>query len=148
MIRQATATDAENIEQLIQPYINDFVVDELGFDKFSAYFIRQLIESPEIHYWVLEQDGRIIGVIAYRQPAHIVHFFVEAQSQGRGLGKQLWDHLYAQISQNPIEMITVNSSCYAQPIYEHLGFVCVGTVKEMQGIRFIRMQKKMNGIEL
>lgn len=148
MIRQATVSDAKNIATLIQPYINDFVVDEIGLDKFDVAFIQQLICSPEIHYWVLEQVGQMIGVIAYRQPAHILHFFVDTQYQRQGFGQQLWNHLVTQISQDHIDVMTVNSSCYAQPIYAHLGFECVGAVEEMQGIRFIRMQKKMNGIEL
>ena len=38
-------------------------------------------------------------------------------------------------------MISVNSSCYAQPIYQKFGFKAVSEVIEAHGLRFVMMQK-------
>ena len=38
-------------------------------------------------------------------------------------------------------MISVNSSCYAQPIYQKFGFKAVSEVIEAHGLRFLMMQK-------
>ncbi len=38
-------------------------------------------------------------------------------------------------------MISVNSSCYAQPIYQKIGFKTVSELIEAHGLRFMMMQK-------
>lgn len=42
-----------------------------------------------------------------------------------------------------VENITVNSSIYAQPIYEKFGFNAVSKMVEEHGLRFIPMLKNI-----
>ncbi|NHB56574.1 GNAT family N-acetyltransferase [Acinetobacter sp. 194] len=141
MIRQATAQDLNQILALIHPFIDDFAVDDEGREKFSLQMIQQLIEQPDIHYFVYLQASEIVGVMAYREPAHIVHFFVKEEQQGQGIGRALWSHVQVVINRVDTQIITVNSSCFAEKIYKKMGFESVSEVIEAHGLRFIKMQK-------
>jgi len=140
MIRTAQAADIEKIVQLIQPYIKDFAIDSQGEDKFNAATIAQLLSMPTVEYFIFEQNKQLMGVIAYRQPAHLLHFFVDQQFQQQGTGRSMWQWLEHKIRLNS-SIITVNSSCYAQSIYEKFGFHAISTAIEAQGLRYVPMQK-------
>ena len=87
-----------------------------------------------------EQNESILGIIAYKEPAHLVHFFVDITVQKQGIGRKLWNYVIAELQEN-ITTISVNSSCYAQPIYQKFGFETVSEVIEAYGLRFVMMQK-------
>ncbi|AVZ86473.1 GNAT family N-acetyltransferase [Acinetobacter sp. WCHA45] len=140
MIRPAKVTDIKQIVELIQPYIKDFALNAEGEAKFSQDMIEKLLEMQSIEYFVLEKDLSIIGVIAYKQPSHLIHFFVKQDSQQQGIGRQLWMFLEDKLSQQHSK-ITVNSSCYAQSVYENFGFIVTSTVIENGGLRYIPMCK-------
>lgn len=140
MIRQATHTDLEQIERLIQPYIADFAISREGEEKFSPAAILKLLNTEQVHYYVYEQNESILGIIAYKEPAHLVHFFVDITVQKQGIGRKLWNYVVAELQEN-ITTISVNSSCYAQPIYQKFGFETVSEVIEAYGLRFVMMQK-------
>ena len=140
MIRLATHADLEQIERLIQPYIADFAISCEGEEKFSSAIILKLLNTPQVHYYVYEQNETVLGIIAYKEPAHIVHFFVDTAVQKQGIGRKLWNYVVAELQEN-ITVISVNSSCYAQPIYQKFGFKAVSEVIEAHGLRFVMMQK-------
>lgn len=141
MIRQAKIEDKKQIAALIRPFINDFAIDSEGRKKFSSQMIQQFIEHSDIHYFVYEKSNQILGVMAYREPAHIVHFFVNEHQQGQGIGRQLWAHVETMMRSMQIKLISVNSSCFAEKIYKKMGFEAVSDVIEAHGLRFIQMQK-------
>lgn len=86
MIRIAELSDSVDIQQLIQPYISDFAIHAEGEQKFSQSALERLLQQTEVHYFVYERASKIIGVIAYREPTHLVHFFVDQAYQGQGIG--------------------------------------------------------------
>ena len=87
-----------------------------------------------------EQNQTVLGIIAYKEPSHIVHFFVDTAVQKQGIGRKLWNYVAAELQKN-ITLISVNSSCYAQPIYQKFGFKTVSELIEAHGLRFVMMQK-------
>ena len=88
-------------------------------------------------YGAFENDV-LKGIIATDSPKrHICLFFVDKTSQGKGIGKKL---MAIVIENNENSFITVNSSRYAVPIYEKLGFVKMEEEKEQDGLKFTPMK--------
>ena len=108
-----------------------------GMQSFRAF-----IESKEIlqtlEFWGAYDDGELKGVIAANENRkHICCFFVKAEYHRQGIGKKLWEFLLDN-SQN--EIITVNSSPYAVPVYHKLGFADTDTEQLTDGIRYTPMK--------
>ena len=87
-------------------------------------------------------DGeRLVGVLAVRKlGTHIALFFVDAEYQGRGVGRRLFDRAFSDC---PADEMTVNSSPYAVEIYHHFGFVDEQPEQEIDGVRFTPMRLKI-----
>ncbi|OTG76076.1 GNAT family N-acetyltransferase [Acinetobacter sp. ANC 4169] len=139
MIRIAELSDSVDIQQLIQPYISDFAIHAEGEQKFSQFALEQLLQQTEVHYFVYERASKIMGVIAYREPAYLVHFFVDQADQGQGIGRLLWNYLLQSLEDGNPQQVSVNSSCNAVAVYEKFGFQCISDVCEFGGLRFIKM---------
>lgn len=108
-----------------------------GVQSFRAF-----IENKEIlqtlEFWGAYDDGELKGVIAANENRkHICCFFVKAEYHRQGIGKKLWEFLLNN-SQN--EIITVNSSPYAVPVYHKLGFADTDTEQLTDGIRYTPMK--------
>lgn len=108
-----------------------------GVQSFRAF-----IENKEIlqtlEFWGAYDDGELKGVIAANENRkHICCFFVKAEYHRQGIGKKLWEFLLDN-SQN--EIITVNSSPYAVPVYHKLGFADTDTEQLTDGIRYTPMK--------
>ncbi|MBR0413100.1 MAG: GNAT family N-acetyltransferase [Eubacterium sp.] len=75
----------------------------------------------------------LVGVIATRNEGkHIALFFVDGRYQGQGIGRALFNAVKTDI-------MTVNSSPYAVPIYQKLGFYATNEEQVINGLRFIPM---------
>mgnify|MGYP000972809569 FL=1 len=97
---------------------------------------KKIIKSFKI-YGAFE-DNILKGLIATdRRKRHISLFFVDKDSQGKGIGKELMSII---INKNENSYITVNSSRYGVPIYEKLGFVKIEEEKEQDGLKFTPMK--------
>ena len=139
MIRTAHVQDLISIQQLIQPYIADFAINPKGQEKFSLLFLEKLLLSTEIDYFVDEDAEKIRGLIAYTSSSHLLHFFVDQSYQRQGIGRKLWNFVLERLETNGSTSITVNSSLYAVPIYQKIGFHIISDVCEFEGIRFVKM---------
>ena len=82
-IRRATTKDLIAITQLIAPFIDEFAINDSGRQLFCASMIEKMLENPEIHYFVYSDHQQMIGVIAYKNPAHLVHFFISKEKQAQ-----------------------------------------------------------------
>jgi len=143
LIRKATHEDTNSIVTVIEPYVDQVIANEEGRSRFQPEIIQTIFDRIDIHYFVGEIDQQIVGVVAYMQPSHLMHFFIKKTYLGLGLGRQLWDFIEEKIKNEnvDIEKITVNSSYYAQKIYEKFGFIVSGDATEKWGMRFIPMTK-------
>ena len=142
-IRPATPGDAAGMSALTLS-LTDFVV-EASEKENAANFLstlgvnatRERLVSHEFQFFVCECEGGIRGVIGMRDQTHLYHLFVDASFHGRGIARKLWDYVR---DRSDTSIITVNSSPFAVPVYQKLGFVQVGEIEYQDGIEFIPME--------
>ncbi len=83
-------------------------------------------------------DDKLVGVIATRnEMSHIALFFVDGKHHRQGIGRKLFGTAKSACHS---EKMTVNSSPYALPVYEKLGFVRTSEEQTVNGIRFTAME--------
>lgn len=110
---------------------------EKGIKTFCNFVDNKEITKSFKVYGAFE-DNILKGVIATdKRKRHINLFFVDKSSQAKGIGKKL---MAIGIENNENSFITVNSSRYAVPIYEKLGFVKMEEEKEQDGLKFTPMK--------
>ena len=80
-------------------------------------------------------------MIEVRDHDHISLFFVDAPFHQRGIGRELVHRALDICRRNrqDLQRIDVNSSPYAVPVYEKLGFRQAAPEQVKNGIRFIPM---------
>jgi len=140
-IQPARAIDAPAISALICDLLPFMTLDPggIGAERFIS-----TLRTPAIAGYVLDEryhylagwlDGQLAGVVALRDGTHLFHLFVARALQGQGLARELWEAVQADgVS------YTVNSSLYAVPLYEKLGFVATSAQVEADGIAYLPMQ--------
>ena len=102
------------------------------------YFIEDKKMISTLEFWGAYDNRELKGVIATNENRrHICCFFVKAQYHRQGIGRKLWEYLLANCRN---EMITVNSSPYAVPIYHKLGFVDTDVEQLSDGMRYTPMK--------
>ena len=110
---------------------------EQGIETFCNFVDNKEITKSFKVYGAFE-DNVLKGLIATdSQKKHICLFFVDKISQGKGIGKELMSII---INKNENSYIIVNSSRYAVPIYEKLGFIKMEEEKEQDGLKFTPMK--------
>ena len=108
-----------------------------GIETFCNFVDNKKITKSFKVYGAFE-DNVLKGLIATdRRKKHISLFFVDKDSQGKGIGKEL---MKVVINNNENSYITVNSSRYGVLIYEKLGFVRMEEEKEQDGLKFTPMK--------
>ena len=88
---------------------------------------------------VARSEGMITGMIEFRGADHVALMFVAGLLQRRGIARTLFDAMRAHLATKGD--ITVNSSRYAVPVYESLGFSAVGPEQTVNGITFTPMSR-------
>ena len=110
---------------------------EQGIETFCNFVDNKEITKSFKVYGAFE-DNILKGVIATdKRKRHINLFFVDKSSQAKGIGKKLMNIV---IDDNENSFITVNSSRYAVPIYQNLGFIKTEEEKEQDGLKFTPMK--------
>ena len=108
-----------------------------GIETFCNFVDNKKITKSFKVYGAFE-DNVLKGLIATdRRKKHISLFFVDKDSQGKGIGKKLMSFI---IDDNENSFITVNSSRYAVPIYKKIGFIKTEEEKEQDGLKFTPMK--------
>ncbi len=146
-IRKATKDDVPAISALILSLAHHFILqpDGAGAEEFLLSLqpsgIERYVDADPFDYRVGMVGAQIAGVVAVRAGTHLFHLFVAEPFQRRGLARALWLqakslHEQAQVS----DAMTVNSTPFALPFYEHVGFRATGPRVETRGIAFIPMR--------
>jgi GNAT superfamily N-acetyltransferase len=132
---------------LIARVFDEFVApgySQEGVQAFLDYVQPEalLTRAQDNHLTLLAlADGHMAGVIEMRECHHVSLLFVDTAYQGKRISRALLDRALAlcrEQGHNPPQ-ITVNSSPYAIPIYERLGFRAAAGEQVKNGIRFTPM---------
>lgn len=123
MIREYNTGDTDaliaiwnNAEPLAHPFLSDAVRDQVRRDTVNIYL-------PNAETWVLESDGAPVGFIAMIG-TEIGGLFLDPSEQGKGLGRQMVDHIVAL--KGPLTVEVFKDNKIGLPFYERYGFVVTG----------------------
>lgn len=150
-IREATVDDAEDISAIVYALSEKYIAREFSaqgretlLKSMMPVEIKKYIESG-YRYHVAEMDGQIVGVVGVRENRHVYHLFVVEAHHCKGIARQLW-----KVAMEACRLagywgeFTVNSSRYAKPLYERLGFVARSGAEEKNGVVSIPMKLKVS----
>ena len=141
--------DIDFVSKLISSIFDEFVgynYSEEGNKTFKEYIDpKNLLErynKKSSRFYAAKCDNEIAGVLEIKNNDHISLFFVKKEFHKKHIGKKLFENYIKIMKQENIitEKITVNSSIYAETIYEKIGFKKTGELQEKNGIKFIPME--------
>lgn len=140
LLRPAVDADFPALAQLLHRLACAFITPAMATEV-AATFLRENDEAAlracrdlRHVFTVAEIAGDLAGYIAIRPPTHLFHLFVDARWHRRGVGRALWEA--ALVTAGTSAYFTVNSSPYAVPAYEALGFRCDGPLQTRNGVQF------------
>jgi GNAT superfamily N-acetyltransferase len=143
LIRPIQDNDVPHVARLLNDLSRQFIVHESTPEGAATFLrendeeaIRRYIEIGHV-YHVAEADGEIAGFIAVRDRSHLFHMFVGVKWQGQGVARELWEVARAvAIESGGSGAFTVNSSNFALPVYEAMGFVRTAPMQCVKGLYF------------
>lgn len=137
-IRPATHDDAEAIFRIFHAVVAGgdtyTFLPDTPRDQAVDYFL-----GPGISSWVIEEDGRVIGVYKMipnhgGSGAHVANasFMVDPAAHGKGAGRAMGEHCLDQARQAGYEAMqfnfVVSTNTAAVALWKKLGFAIVGTL--------------------
>jgi len=118
---------------------------QAGIDAFAAYADAVSLTRRQRaghRTWVAQDEGRIVGLVELRLPAHVAMLFVAPIAQRRGIGRRLLEHaaVFATSQEPRPDALTVHAPPNAVAFYERSGFVVSAPEREKDGVRFTPMR--------
>jgi len=115
------------------------------FRKFIAYdAIAKKFDRGELLFWGCFDQAVLTGVVAVRDLSHVCLLFVKKEYHRQGIARALLETVEAWCkTQAQVNQITVNASPYAVEAYRRLGFSPIDNEREMNGIRFTPMVRRL-----
>ncbi|MGB3364498.1 MAG: GNAT family N-acetyltransferase [Thermodesulfobacteriota bacterium] len=146
-VRYIGAGEEIEICNLVARSFNEFIATEFseeGVEEFFEYANpRAFKKRLETGYlaMVSETDSKLAGVIELKGYNHISMLYVDKAFHKKGVAKELIRVALEEASSNysSHDDITVNSSRYAVPFYEKLGFIQIEEEKTIYGVIHIPM---------
>ncbi len=145
--RDMQPDEESEVSGLIARVFNEFIAPgytEEGRQEFLRYMQPEaLLERMQAGNATLVAcvDSQIVGILQLRDSSHISMLFVDKAFQGQGISRELLNRAIALARQHDpnVSQMTLNSSPYALPIYEKLGFHPTAPEQIHNGIRFTPM---------
>jgi GNAT superfamily N-acetyltransferase len=131
MIRRARREEADELSQLsfrskgFWGYSDDFM--EACRDDLTVS--TKYIESSPVY--VAEINGKIVGfygLVCSKSNAELRDLFVEPKMIGKGIGKQLWEHMIKTARELQIQKVFIHSDPHAEGFYKAMGAKRIGEV--------------------
>ena len=148
-IRMIQAGEEEHVFSLVERGFDEHVRSDFTQEGITNFFraTHAMISGDSSRHvtMVAEADNQVVGMIAMKDHAHVSLLFVDSSFQRQGIGRSLLDcALSACRQQRPdVSEIGVHSSVSAVPFYAKLGFEQRTQEQEENGIRFVKMVRKI-----
>lgn len=147
-----TGQEAEVCDLVVRSF-NEFIApgySQEGMKSFLRYVQPDMFlkRSQSNHFVIVaSKQSTVIGMIEIRDREHISMLFVDKHFQKGGVARELLQRALRSVrASNPdLRELSVNSSPYAVPIYEKLGFQVSQPEQISVGIRYIPMRLQLRG---
>lgn len=117
--------------------------DANGLEAFKKFINNKELMNELVIFGAFD-NNELIGIIGTkRNGTHISLFFVNSSRLRNGIGRKLFNYVYAN---QVVDRITVNSSSYAVRFYESLGFAKLSEKQKTDGLRYTPMIKIVDGL--
>ncbi|KAA9050586.1 GNAT family N-acetyltransferase [Bacteroides xylanisolvens] len=127
------------LEVYIQCGAEDF--DEEGLNSFKSFISNEQLMNELVIYGAFE-DKNLVGIMGTKNEGkHLSLFFIRNEYHRKGIGRQLFNFA---INHCPVNEMTVNSSTYAIPFYQSLGFDKIAGKQCTNGITYTPMKFTMS----
>lgn len=147
-IRIPQIEEADPTVKLVLRAFDEFIAPDYG-DEGIAHFYAHIttpdliaaIENCDI-VLVAAEAHELAGVVRVRDESHVSWLYVDKKFQRRGIGRHLVRRAAEEIkARTPLASeITLNSSPYAAPIYQRMGFTPAGPDMTKNGMRMTPMR--------
>jgi ribosomal protein S18 acetylase RimI-like enzyme len=147
VLRQALDSDVKDLSDLV---CNSFVT--FASADWSSAATEKLVadSSPEAMLTALKgshfskvalSNNQIVGMVLFSKPNVMKMLFVSPDMTRRGFGRLLWESARESVekSEPAVSTIELNSTTFAIPFYQSVGFVPVSTKFEIEGVIMTRM---------
>ena len=139
------------VSELALNAFNEFIAYECtdeGIYEIKSFFDPVAIKERSVEnsfILVSVSNQRIIGMLEMKEYSHLSMLFVDKEFHRNGVARGLLNKsIEIAKSKNPrLRDITVNSSRYAETIYQRMGFVRTQRMQIEKGIKFIPMVLKL-----
>ena len=146
IISEYLENEEYEISKLIHNIFHEFIswdFTEEGNSLFLDFIIpenlKERISKGNIAL-TAKNNNKIVGMIEIKDYNHICLLFVDKEFQKNGIARLLFTSVLKIIKENSrTAFIDVNSSIYAVPIYQKLGFTAQNSVQDYAGIKYVPM---------
>jgi ribosomal protein S18 acetylase RimI-like enzyme len=90
--------------------------------------------------FVASENGKIIGYINERGGGHVSMLCVDGEYHRKGIAPALMNHIADDLKSKGVTRITVNSSPFGVPFYEHYGFTATDEMQRKDGFIYLPMR--------
>lgn len=148
-IQELQPGEEEAVSEMVVSVFNAFVAprySEEGRNTFLEYVTPKAISlrrmRPTHFFLTAKSSGRLVGLIEVRDFDHVGLLFVEKEPHGKGIARGLLEGAIDRVKRHNSEnaVLTVNSSPYAVPVYQKLGFVATSGEQITNGILYHPMR--------
>lgn len=129
IVRNLLDTDIPALETMLKSY--KVSVGEPTFNKEQFDLLVKAIESNQIEFFVVEEEGALIAMCSiarffstfnFTNSAIFEDFYVEKAYRGKGIARGLIEHVFDACKAAGVDSILVGSSEVDQEMYRSLGF--------------------------
>jgi len=154
-VRKIRLGEEVEVCNLVARSFNEFIAPEFseeGIEEFFKYSNpREFKKRSESGYFsmVAKSQNKLAGMIEVKGNSHISMLYVEKAFHKKGVAKELIRIALEKVFSNNInhDNITVNSSRYAVPFYERLGFLQFEEEKSIYSVIHIPMIVKYSKLK-